>query len=415
MKQALIAIFLVGAFFIGEKASATIIDSNTTPLGTGNCPPGFDVQCAEYFVPTQTSYIEQINLYLSTSASSTQNVILKIYQAKTNREPQTLLWTTTISTDSITGSYSWIPFVTGITLGGGVGYDLVISAPNSQLSWGGGATSSTVNQNFLLSLDSGNTWIAGATSGDLNLNFITYDNTDELSFTEPIDNSYVTNPIDFRGTCNSENPFVSIQFNEENGFLDYQDFSIQSIACSATSSWHFDDLFLTPVRWNARLQQASSTVQIGINVYEPDFTETDFEGSNSQQCRIANWTCEIPFLSWNLCEDLAYMTNNVSCYAYNTIKLNGLDIQNKKPYSYVTDFRTAFETGNLSHTSTIGIITATATATSTTPSIVFTIFDPSMFEDIISAEQWASLQGLFRTVLYVVFGLYLYRRILQTA
>jgi len=419
MKRYLIfALALMGiAFFVSPLyAALTLQDSWTTApaYGTSLC------QKREYttqFTFPETATMTRASIELATAGSVDLQVLIQTTNPLNSDKPSDWIGFGSLTVNDAVGGYHDFDLINKPTLEANRLYTLRIRQMNGATydvingCLGGGNTTSlkasgSGTNDYFFSNDYGVTW---TDTTQASYNFKAYSGTSGIvKITEPLNEARVGNPIDFRGDCNAGYP-ISIQFNDVGHPTStaYEDYTINSIDCTATSSWHYDRLWLTETRWNVRASDATTTDQIIINV-DNSYPSNSGAGTTGA---ATGFSCQIPFLSWDPCDQLGKwansLANNITSGITATASTTASTIRNAKPYKYAFQLYDATQTGISSPSSTESLeikvnfqgTTTTLFNASTTPGSVV----PKPYWDRIRPyEHYAIYAAFIGFIIYVV-------------
>jgi len=212
-----------------------------------------------------------------------------------------------------------------------------------------------------------------------------------VTITSPVNNSFWQNPITIYGTCSA-----AVELFISNGQdVTYQDYTISNLTCDA-GSYSYDAGNLSYGTWDVQASVGDSyaSAQFFVNASTTiDLLNNPLEGTEGGTSGY-----------WAFIEDW------------------GQQLQKARPYSYLVDLFNAFQDGyNVATTSSTTMALISFTMNSTTAAlggnnpfdITLEAIKGDAFTQILSAEQWASIQWLMKIALTFPFLVYFYWRIMR--
>jgi len=135
------------------------------------------------------------------------------------------------------------------------------------------------------------------------------------------------------------------------------------------------------------------------------------------QTPLLNWSCEITYLnSWNPCASFSNFINDWVSAVGLTIQDWSSKVSDVRPFSYVPEIYNSVQTViNATTTNTLLPNVGVTIATSTSPYFGTTIslFTPDVLLQILDQETWDTFRPYAISVLYILFVMYLWKRIIR--
>lgn len=134
--------------------------------------------------------------------------------------------------------------------------------------------------------------------------------------------------------------------------------------------------------------------------------------------KINTWSCPVPYLdSFDVCATIGDMITSMIDALSNGVKNTYGAFRNAKPYAYIFDLSDTFTTALETTTSTVPLATfVVPTSTNflnTKFQGTFHFFDSTTLTSLLSESQWSVIRAFLSVFLYVLFGTWLYRRIIK--
>jgi len=238
------------------------------------------------------------------------------------------------------------------------------------------------------------------------------DDPNVLRITSPANGSLLTTtPVVISGTC-----FDDFALDVYNGLT-------VASSTEAYSSWvQCSPVFgfgagvtVSEGSWTA-YAYSSSTSDTVTFFYSPDYG--GFIGTTTPTYNpIAGWSCNIPYLNFDACAVIATSIDRIASTIAVFFRAVLTGVTSIPPFNWLSDIKDAIDTGISTATTTTDIVPLTVTIPTSTMGTAapFTmqLFTHAQFTDVVPQDTWDDLRPYFNMAVYLLFGMYLFYRILH--